>query len=338
MALYDVSNVHGWNAKFRFTTVSPSRATDSFKLENNRPSNFFNQGVFIDGSGSAFDHQGHIVPQNILREILQPAADGMWNSFKAQTSEKDLDVFAEKYCYDNSKAYPWLPNMYKYYDNLRIKDKNVPSFFDEDATNSNDSVGTFFSIAVWNPANICRAPEDNKRGGRPGNEIDTEVINYIRTASNKVPHSTAVFDAAYELSRDAQNAAKRSNFMVQINIRLNPMLSTPEGFYQFTWHDKSGELRVGPKGYTQAAFYRAAVAIAEPPFSPASFGVLSSMEGLLLSSLKPIVEEVVTAAVLEVKEELVDHVKKIVRGPVTEEVVSAVMERLQASKDYVTFE
>ncbi|WP_429930397.1 hypothetical protein [Agrobacterium vitis] len=97
-------------------------------------------------------------------------------------------------------------------------------------------LGNYFSVIVWNPVNICRAPEDKQRDGTPGENPDFEVIQFIlnNVDDPNITLRTEIrpFFAKYR-NEIADQAEAVRNFVQQSNSCLD---NQPNGFYMFKWN------------------------------------------------------------------------------------------------------
>ncbi len=220
--------IHGYNAIYRNDAQGLNYY--SFNWLNNRPTAFINRPVAIIGGGDpALDHQGHIVPQSMLNLVLDPLMQQM----AAQCDDMN-DVV--NFIAANAAQYPWLNDVYQY--GLAI---NAPMFdFDED--DPEDRVGGFFSIVTWNPINICRAPDDNRRNGYPGNNIDAEVVAYIN--ANPPANIIAAWLASLNVINGANpvTAAIINDYIGACSDTLIGQLHNCNGYYSFPWRNANGIL------------------------------------------------------------------------------------------------
>lgn len=218
--------IHGYNKIYRSGEVKPN--FDSFELmSNRRPDKFIYRPVNIVGGGTtAYDHQGHIVPQNMLNEILDP----IQNTMAEQCSTLPQ---VEEFIRTSGK--PWLQLIFNYADAIKAP------MFDFDETDPENKVGNFFSIVTWNPINICRAPEDNRRKGIPGNTIDTQVKNYLDAHKDDQGVDTAWLASLSALISDPGKANIEKYIDACCNS-LNNQLAHGIGYYAFPWQNREGVL------------------------------------------------------------------------------------------------
>lgn len=219
--------IHGYNAVYR-NNAGPVNF-HSFDLNHGRPTNFIYRQVNIVGGGApALDHQGHIVPQNILNVILNPLMVAM----AAQSNN-----LGQALAFMNGpQGAPWMQLVYNY--GLAI---GAP-MFDFDEADPEDKLGGFFSIVTWNPVNICRAPEDNRRNGVPGNNIDVEVVNYLNNNQAAQGVNAPWLASLQALVLNANNA----NITAYITACSNTLAGQQVagiGYYAFPWQDNHGVLQ-----------------------------------------------------------------------------------------------
>lgn len=172
----------------------------------------------VNAGEPALDHQGHIVPQNILNQVLDVAL---------------ADMAANCPTVESAVAYvthgaPWMRATYAFGLALGIE------MFDFDEGDPEDRFDTFFSLVTWNPVNLCRAPTDDHRAGYPGNQIDTQVADYLRA------HQAAQgVDAAWMVALDAVIANTTvdtiTNYLNACCATMDGQLTYGIGYYQFPW-------------------------------------------------------------------------------------------------------
>src|SRR5262249_16651611 len=107
-------------------------------------------------------------------------------------------------------------------------------FVDSTAGNDEDWLGGYFSVIMWNPVNICRAPADARRGGTPGETVDQEVINYLLTMSVLLSRE---MNTAFELMQSRPSVQDTERFIAACNQSLGTLQAFPNGYYQFPWRD-----------------------------------------------------------------------------------------------------
>lgn len=201
-------------------SIGPERFY-SFERRNGQ---FINRPVEIINPGDpALDHQGHIVPQNILNEVLDATMDYMYTH--CPTVESAVD-----YVTHNA---PWMLDTYNYGLRLNI------NMFDYDEDDPEDRFGTFFSIVTWNPVNLCRAPSDDRRGGYPVNNIDLQVANYLRAHQMEQGVDPDWMAALDDVIANA-SVENITNYLNACCATLDYQLTNGIGYYQFPWMYQDG--------------------------------------------------------------------------------------------------
>lgn len=228
--------VHGWNPFFRepgpnglpqrFHSFNWVAASPAIFPAGGRPDNFNNLAVpgnYTDPV--ALDHQGHIVPQNILDKVLDPIATQVFNQAQRPTTLAALNGFL-------NAAYPDLgfQHVTAYANHLVANGAPATVFVDPAGNDIEDYVGGYFSIIMWNPVNICRAPTDGRRNEAPGNEIDFQVIPRLAIGAR--------LEAAFRAIPPNPGIPDINAFIAAINAELHDLHTTPAGYYQFPWKDE----------------------------------------------------------------------------------------------------
>jgi len=247
MPIGTYEQVHGWNNNFRNIAANP--LPNKFHAFNwhphgNRPDNFNNLVVAGPYTGNrANDHQGHIVPQNILHTVLDPIANAAFANAPANIAA--LNIFL-------NANYPNMgfQHVTDYINNVLVAQGAGPHLFVEpQGQDAEDYVGGYFSVIMWNPENICRAPVDARRGGAPGNAIDLQVINYLSINDNQPGIDlSANMMHAFNNIPPAPNPAEVTAFIATMNAELANIQHHPRGYYQFSWEDApiANVLQPGP--------------------------------------------------------------------------------------------
>jgi hypothetical protein len=228
--------VHGWNPFFRepgangrpqrFHCFSWVAASAAIFPTGGRPDNFNNLAVPGNYSAPvALDHQGHIVPQNILDEVLDPIATQVFNQAPRPATLAALDLFL-------NAAHPNLgfQHVTAYANHLIANGAPATLFVNPAASDIEEYVGGYFSIIMWNPVNICRAPTDGRRNDSPGNEIDFQVIPRLAIGAR--------LDAAFQAIPPNPAIPNINAFIAAINAELHDLHTVPAGYYQFPWKDE----------------------------------------------------------------------------------------------------
>lgn len=208
--------IYSWNPIYR----TDAEAENFFSFLN-RNGQFINRQIQIIGGGDpALDHQGHIVPQNILNRILDVEMVNMASICQDEEA-------AVAYVTDAARP-QWMQDAYAYGNMLGIR------MFDFDTNDNEDKFGTFFSIITWNPVNLCRAPSDDRRGGYPGNAIDTQVADYLR-GHQVEQHVNANWMIALDDIIANTNNDTITAYLNACSATLDGQLTNGIGYYQFPW-------------------------------------------------------------------------------------------------------
>lgn len=250
--------VHGWNSGYQDILANPNAPRFlAFELNHaDRPVKFHNNPITQVPAvpHPLLDHQGHIIPQNLLDLVLAPAM----NDAYAQVPPPANLITLNAYLLANHPNVDWTP-VTTYATWLTTPPNLCPLNYLIDPTggDAEEMFGGYFSLMMWNPVNICRAPSDAHRGGKPGNTIDTEVINYIVANSAQAgimlnANMAAAFNAinAYIIIHGPPlNIMALEAFISSCNLELLGMMPGTEGFYTFSWQDdpaNPGVLIPGP--------------------------------------------------------------------------------------------
>tara|TARA_R110002051_G_scaffold86498_2_gene152391 strand:+ start:75262 stop:76026 length:765 start_codon:yes stop_codon:yes gene_type:complete len=231
---YDV--VHGWNPLYKDIPANDNRFRSfDWNLHRNAPDSFRNETVAGNYNAPvALDHQGHIVPQNELNRILQPIAAAAFNHIPRPNTLALLNTFL-------TANYPNFNfNHVTDYINQVLIANGAGSHYFIDSTGQDieDYIGGFFSVITWNPVNICRAPQDSRRGGTPGRTVDQQVINYIDMHRTQVgitldPNMILPFQDMTGHYTNNQLIA----FIAACNTSLTNQNVIGKGYYQFSWKE-----------------------------------------------------------------------------------------------------
>lgn len=233
MADFDLSNIHGFNPLFQ-TGIATAPQFQCFAMEDKGArkgiSEFKFQKRAILNGNAILDHQGHIIPQNILTAPLI-------NIAKAAFEEKitNLDSLG-KFLDDNYGGFDFK-FVTAYIKNVLIKNGATEEWFiEEDAKEPLERYRGYFSVVVWNPVNICRAPEDHHRqGGAPGDKVDEEVLCFLKKNTTQL----GLPDGFVEKANSAK--ADIPGFIAYCNSTLETMKTTPLGYYAFEWVENKNE-------------------------------------------------------------------------------------------------
>jgi hypothetical protein len=220
--------IHGYSPIYRNPGHNPNpQRLHSFDLQiNGNPGAFINRLVNTPpGFPATLDHQGHIVPQNILNQELTLALNAM-AIFCVNEHANSAGVQA--FINTNGIGFPWLRDVFSYGQQI-----GAP-MFDFEVDDIEDRFDGFFSIVTWNPINLCRAPSDDRRNGRPGNTIDIEVSNFID--ANQQAQGV---DAAWVLTLNQlianTNFQNIKNYITACSQTLDWQLHNGVGYYTFDW-------------------------------------------------------------------------------------------------------
>jgi hypothetical protein len=224
MPVGDNNLIHGYNALYRAETGNfHSFETVKKGSRGDVPSSFIFQpikdtaGVLLISGGGVTDHQGHIVPQNMLTTAIETAQTQLREANTAGTLATFLTANA------------WMNAVVAYGTAIHA------ASFDLATIGIDDWLENFASIIMWNPINICRAPEDNKRLNVPGNTIDTKVHAYIKAA---LTHNTAwmtALDALIANTVTPVPATLVTAYVAACSNTLAGQLTAGAGYYSFPW-------------------------------------------------------------------------------------------------------
>lgn len=215
--VYD--KIHGYNIIYRKEAKTLNHY--SFDLTpQNSPTEFIRRSVKVINAQDVYDFQSHIVSQKLLNTVL----DKVMNNMAAQC--KNL-VEVIKFIQTNQAMYPWLRNAWQYTTKVKIPYNRLFNF---DKTTPEEKVGGFFSIIMWNPINICRAPHDEERGRTLAPDIDKQIIEYLTL--NPIGVSQLWLIAVNGLN----NGTIDVNQYITIcsNILMMPTIQE-KGYYTFSW-------------------------------------------------------------------------------------------------------
>lgn len=215
------SRIHGYNRIYR----ANQGRYECFELQNGRPTNFHNEPVAINPErvDGILDHQAHIVPQNSLNIVLEPIAAAM-------AEQQDLNGVNQ---YINDPNTPdWLMHVRAYGNAIQAP------MYDFDEHDIEDRVGGFFSIVMWNPVNICRAPEDAERANPPNDNIDVQVVDWLERYQNAENLPDEFLMSLRNLANDGPNNLELIEaYIQQCCNTLDAQIRNARGYYQFIWND-----------------------------------------------------------------------------------------------------
>ncbi|PWN61244.1 hypothetical protein [Chryseobacterium viscerum] len=217
--------IHGYNAIY-YNNAAPR--FHSFDLVNKRPTNFINRQVSItSGENGILDHQGHIVPQNMLDLIVDPLIKEMGKC----TDEDAVKNFINA----QKNTYPWLQLVYDY--GKQISDRTP--MFDFDENDPEEKLRGFFSIVIWNPVNICRAPEDSRRNNYPVDKIDDQVATYLSKHTAEQGVHAAWLLSLQTLIANKDNKKTLNDYINECCKTLSEQEKSGFGYYSFPWKKDS---------------------------------------------------------------------------------------------------
>ena len=246
MEFGDKSNLNGWNPNFRYdsNTVYSQEALKyaCFPLEMDdgiaRIGSFkkwpvLGQTQIAGGGGdpNEFDHQGHIYPQNLMIGPLTSIARAASNEPSPPETLEQLNTFLSKQGY---KDYNF--DMVTAYVKYLIK-KGAPELaFVDGAASKEDKYDGYFSVCIWNPFNICRAPEDKYRNGRPGKNIDWVVVDKIKSMYKEAQGNGASILKCFEAFGTPGKTNGPKNIIGALNSLFSILVNDQQaGYYRFYW-------------------------------------------------------------------------------------------------------
>ncbi|WP_338791985.1 hypothetical protein [Bernardetia sp. MNP-M8] len=218
--------IYGYNQVYRNAAGAPNFYSFNFNAQN-RPTAFIYRFVNVVNGQDVYDHQGHIVPQQMLNLVLD---DVMANMAMACNNLTDVIQFIQ----DHQAQSPWLMSVWCYANAANIP-YNI--LFDFDENDPEDKLGGFFSIITWNPVNICRAPTDDHRGGVPGNNIDVQVVDYLTQNPQGVDPQWIV--AVNALNNGDINT---NQYITACSNTLAMQAVQGTGYYAFPWKTQENVL------------------------------------------------------------------------------------------------
>lgn len=231
LTVFNDNAIHGYNPQYRDT--GGNGRYDAFVMHHihPRPVQFHNE--LVPGT-ALMDHQGHIVPQASYSARLVAIATQV---------DHDLTHGHGPYTLANANArlvhhYPLLnfQTVTNYIQNQLIGAGGaaVNVFVDGTGNDLEARIGGYFSVINWNPANICRAPADNQRGGYPGNGPDNVVALRLLTDQNNPGITLDANYGAFLRANIANLLGNVDDFIAACNACL---ANTPMGYYKFNWQN-----------------------------------------------------------------------------------------------------
>ena len=247
--------IHGYNEIYRNETDgSPFK---SFELETKgtkkAPGKFLYAKVNVENAPETKvnDHQGHIVPQNMLGIVINEVGDAMLAVAQKEpqnlpkylnTDPNDLKAYNPKL---ENIDLTWLIAVWNY-------GAACPDMLTQNPQDSEQAeflVEEICSIVIWNPVNICRAPEDKNRGGYPKEQIDDEVKLYLiqHKANQPMPKN---IDILGPLTVINETLDKVNEYLAACSATLSEQLIRGLGYYKFPWtnHKALPILLLAPEG------------------------------------------------------------------------------------------
>jgi hypothetical protein len=232
--------VHGYNPVYQYLSQKNSNSDSvedngfkSFEFDGKSPGEFRFKLINIEYDNNIYkkiyDHQGHIIPQNTLCKVLKKFVGDIENH------GVNNDETFKKFMNGNfaHQAYPWMKSVCEYGDKLKIP------MFDWDATQMYEKIDNYLSIIIWNPINICRAPEDNVRfENRPGDKVDNEVIDWLYNNSNNkdLNISEKWLEALQAVKKHGwDNFDTVNKYIIECCNSLKDQRISGRGFYQLPW-------------------------------------------------------------------------------------------------------
>ncbi|NEQ35104.1 MAG: hypothetical protein F6K40_01770 [Okeania sp. SIO3I5] len=283
--------IHGWNKEYQYTNHNQKyqcndQEYDSsyanqymcFEFKQNQLEAFHNQPVLTpekdpnnnqvpvkDSNGHTLtDHQGHIVPQSALKEVLNDIANEILNDKLKNLDYNNLNNL-ENYDHNKQqKVYQAFNEFKKLFKDQVPMTYNIDNYIINKLCGSRiekliqqkdgakitleDAINDYLSIIVWNPVNICRAPEDKHRNGYPGEKIDNEVRERVIQIYPKNARIRGAFEKVKStLDKEKQEKTRQiKEFIGSCNEALGQQ---SHGYYKFDWQyllTKSKELQLQP--------------------------------------------------------------------------------------------
>jgi len=184
------------------------------------------------------DHQGHIVPHTLLSCVLEPIAMAVSRALDGGRPGRALT-------FDNVAHY-----LETHYPELRFDAVNryirsrliagVPARKERFVSDGRGKalearVGGYFSVLIWNPANLCRAPCDSERAGYPGERVDAAVRSYLLINGDTPGLTAAMSDAFDDVGNEPTTVAEVTTFIAACNVSLTDPIDRAKGYYVFPW-------------------------------------------------------------------------------------------------------
>lgn len=239
--------IHGNNTLYRVNdAVHDNLQFQSFEvvMKGNRASveKFVNRVVVQNPAAAqpVLDHQGHIVPQGIMNIVLDPlmiAISGACNSAGEVNA----------YIQDAAHHAQWLAPVVAYAASVQINPfdfDHAPGLPANALADAEARLGDLFSIITWNPVNICRAPEDERRANYPGNVLDAVVLARLNAHPAGVdPQWLAAVNALAAIAQPTPDNIR--TYLAASTAALPAQQHAPTGYYSFPWVVQGGHLVPG---------------------------------------------------------------------------------------------
>lgn len=237
--------IHGYNPSYQRADAyaDPAQYLCFQFPVHGRPGNFINNPVYGSYTPTAtfpnpvYDHQGHIVPQNLLSAVLKPIAEAVSNALDGSCDSKMLTLDNVATYLETNYADMAFDSVNRYIrDTLIAHGGARESVFvtTDNGDTVEERVGGYFSVLIWNPVNLCRAPSDDKRAAYPGNAVDDEVRNYL-LVNNATTGLTADMSTAFNDVGNNPSTPAVQAFITACNTALMTDVDTPKGYYAFAW-------------------------------------------------------------------------------------------------------
>ena len=198
------------------------------------------------GKNALYDHQGHIIPQNLIRTLLDSIYYEMavvrdfWITVENKKWEHEDVLVCIQRLWDDSGLEHFKPLRECCWADtanpmgskvISGEFMNTLNNYKANHMNQNFMYGLFqnvFSLIIWNPGNICRAPSDDKRNGVPGNTIDEEVIEHLMAENS-------ISSAHLKKACDHIKTRSTSEFLKTWKCIQGDYVNNKVGYFKFPW-------------------------------------------------------------------------------------------------------
>ncbi|WP_448547740.1 hypothetical protein [Thalassotalea fusca] len=253
--------IHGYNPLYNSPENSEPSQYRCFELKKKVDKNEYEPGGFRDNlvpgdydNSNKFqykvkDHQGHIVPQKMLLDILRPIAEDVCSYFEEGEPGSETELTLDNLTKYLQAKYKELhfKNVTKYIQKQLMGEGKATEklFLAKDAESVDGKVGGYFSVIVWNPVNICRAPEDSHRGNYPANDIDDKVRKFLTQKADVqgIPLPETMLKALNDLGT-SPDEEKQKKYITSCNDALLEIQSKQMGYYSFDWQQSLNNLNI----------------------------------------------------------------------------------------------